>query len=843
MRWGAPVSLVLLVGFPMGWPAARPSAASTTDPGPLDGVSRAQDEIDARLAELDAADPLTFAAAFEDLRRRGAAAALRALDGFESKGFAARRARARLLVELAEPESIRGALALVADLDHVVRATLAELFGELVLARELDGERVATLVSLATDDVDRRVRLAALDALARAELEGTAAALDELIDRADPIDAPDVARAFVQLSSGRVRLVSRVRACFASEAPVDAATLAPLLAGYGRALAELSRGGADRPERVPFVAGTVHPAREVRIAAASALRGFLARLFEFAEHERADAVLAALADEGLPRHDLLYQRATRALAGSGDARAALERATELEHAATLAPADEAAIFRFYALQLQGAAQFALGELGGAAKSFGAAESYIRELLRERLDLTESGLTRVGGALMVDRLQLLALVRVWRALTLLAQGMQSSDPTVLEIVRSAHETLLRAAVLTARTDADSLGSVSTIDSLFERDLAPGPLVLFSGKVERWNAGRGLALLAAMGSALATVAPWEVAGFEPSSEWLDPLRDPPRLELMRRFRAEQEGKLRRDLNRAAPDGATQTLLRNGLFALHQAEREEERRMDEAGDLDRLTIERRVEVFEDLVARTSSLSLYGLTLATHFRTHGRSKEAREIGQRMLEQLFRGLPGANSLSTEWANARVELMIGSAYMDDDLAEEAERVSLSAVRRLEELENTFENQGTDPTTEGTVNLLRAWRATALLSLAVNANVRQGDTERALEYFERAFELDQRDFMQVLRACYRARSGRVGEARTVLRNIQPAPQLYYNLACTYALLGEPREAVDYLRREFDENHPTPGSLQRQKEWARSDPDLAGLRDDPAFRRLVELDDGR
>jgi tetratricopeptide (TPR) repeat protein len=202
------------------------------------------------------------------------------------------------------------------------------------------------------------------------------------------------------------------------------------------------------------------------------------------------------------------------------------------------------------------------------------------------------------------------------------------------------------------------------------------------------------------------------------------------------------------------------------------------------------------------------------------------------MLADLHRGLPGASEAATEWASARAELMIGSAYMDEGRPREAETSCLAAVRRLEALENTVERA------QGDVSGLRLERANALLSLAVNANVRMKDPERALAYFERAYELDQRDFMQVLLACYRARSGRDDEARAVLRTVRPAPALYYNLACTHAMLGEADLAIDFLQREFLENHTSSGSLERQKEWAREDPDLASLRDDPRFRRLVE-----
>jgi tetratricopeptide (TPR) repeat protein len=133
-------------------------------------------------------------------------------------------------------------------------------------------------------------------------------------------------------------------------------------------------------------------------------------------------------------------------------------------------------------------------------------------------------------------------------------------------------------------------------------------------------------------------------------------------------------------------------------------------------------------------------------------------------------------------------------------------------------------------------MIRELRGDALLSLAVNANVRMGKPARALEYFERAYELNQSPFMRVLRACYRARSGKADEARTVLRSVTPVPSLYYNIACTHALLGEKSEALEFLERDLAENHPSAGSLAQKREWARKDPDLASLRGEPRFERL-------
>jgi tetratricopeptide (TPR) repeat protein len=172
--------------------------------------------------------------------------------------------------------------------------------------------------------------------------------------------------------------------------------------------------------------------------------------------------------------------------------------------------------------------------------------------------------------------------------------------------------------------------------------------------------------------------------------------------------------------------------------------------------------------------------------------------------------------------------------MDDDEPEKAEEELLSGLARLEEIEARLSDLGL-----GVRDLARVRneRASALVTLAVNANVKQGDTEKALRYFEQAFELRQDDFMRVLLACYRARDGKAEEAREILAEVTPTRALYYNLACTYALLGERERALELLEKELGLNHRGTLSLERQKEWARADPDLESLRDDPRFLWLV------
>ena len=258
-----------------------------------------------------------------------------------------------------------------------------------------------------------------------------------------------------------------------------------------------------------------------------------------------------------------------------------------------------------------------------------------------------------------------------------------------------------------------------------------------------------------------------------------------------------------------------------------------------------EKLLEIYDGL-ARYLHPSRYALNLADFMRVEGLASEARALAERALEDYADVLPGSNSAWSELMSAQLELSIGSTLMDEKRPQEAEKACLAAVERLEAFENTLEEyrSSTQPgslqaaSVDAQLRQTRNLRAQVLLSLAVNANVRLEDTDKALDYFEQAYELDQREFMRVLLACYRARSGQSDEARGVLVGIDPRPALYYNLACTYALLGEAELALDYLARDLEENHRTRGSRVRQVEWAREDPDLASLRDDPRFERLLK-----
>ena len=88
-----------------------------------------------------------------------------------------------------------------------------------------------------------------------------------------------------------------------------------------------------------------------------------------------------------------------------------------------------------------------------------------------------------------------------------------------------------------------------------------------------------------------------------------------------------------------------------------------------------------------------------------------------------------------------------------------------------------------------------------LYFGANALSQVGDKERSIEWAGRAMKLEPDE-----------------------------PQVLYNVACVFALLGENSRAIDCLEKSM-----THGWAQKQ--WMAHDPDLASLRSDPRFQKLV------
>ncbi|MFT7539495.1 MAG: tetratricopeptide (TPR) repeat protein, partial [Gammaproteobacteria bacterium] len=858
-------------------------------------------DLQGDLRSLESSDTEVFDAAWGRLVAMGSKAVDGVLTGWGSLDATGRVARARLLEELApelsasylatldidpiaEQAPAFGARLLAPLLDPVetpeaqARVALARALGSPALAR--DG--VPFLTALASTDPSRQVRIVALAALADSAEPSAAPALDGLLVELPDGERPAAARALSKLPAARARVVRRVQQALLDDAAegtspeeVEAvrhhATLAALASGYGRALAELPEGGVSVRDRAPFLLLRSHPATLVRAMGRLSLDMFLARLVELGEEQRASEVLYALSQDGLSPREVIYRRARLSLAGMGDAEAARDLAQELLRSASLSSSAIDRGWRHYALVLRGAAEFALEEIDVSRATFREAAGILRGLIAEREDLRPSlsgpgdhPVAAIGGALVVDRIVELGLVEVWLSLCALADGEPIASLEVLSPLRRAHVLLLTAQLQGQRTD--SVFDARSLDDFLERDLGPRRLLLVSRELPGGREGRFLDLQLKLGEALATVIPQEVMGFEraPVQDPTigDALLDDERFGLLQAIAGAELEAAQRSWSTRLVELKAQALREDDpSFYLSDIQRQEPefqrlsglfRRKMDAGELlrglsaaERQDASRRGELNPQL-RELRTPSLYALTLAGELRADGRSAESRKLAERMLRDLRRDT-GQSVLWQEWISARLELVIASAWMDEDKPRAAETAGLGAVRRLEAMERTLRDlikPGDDPGRvlgiQRQVRQTEQMRADALLSLAVNANVRGKDPERALRFFEQAFEIDQREFMRLLLACYRARSGRTEEARSVLRGVQPTPALYYNLACTHALLGEPDKALDYLQRELEENQPTPGALARQRGWAREDPDLASLRGNPRFERLTRLD---
>jgi hypothetical protein len=763
-------------------------------------------------------------------------------------------ALARALADLAGPASA------------AARRAAARELGDLAWGNERSDERVLALARAAREDLDGDVRRACLRGLGEIGSASAARELEGLVEGTTGADRARAAEHFAELPAARERLIARVvQGALGSGGPWSETTvLATTLSAYGRALAVAPDGGVDPRERGPLVLGALHPALLVRRAARAALEGALDEWVARGELERADGLLSDLAADGLDALECLYRRAYLALAHADRPERALELGRTLEERAR---AQEPESWASFGCLFQAAGHVARGDFARAEAPLARAEQALVESIARRDDLAARTLVgRVhplagaGGAAQAERWLARALVETWRALLDLLRGDEAGRESALVHARSAHALALRAQLAALRTDAAQ--APQSLDALLLHDMGPRRLLLASPRRRARDARLGLDLDLALARAFAAVAPREMPGFVPLAQVSgargDPLADPERRELLEALRAAAYASLQRQEmqalsstgGRIGPERAQQLLvLRAQRRAMEEALRREGERLSELGPLEALDPARLREVLSDLLDQRHP-SLHALTLSHDLRQEGRAEESRELAGALLSAFDQGLAGTNTFVAEIGTANLLMSIASSLMDEERAAEAAQALDEAVRRLEAAENTLAERlaqlaaeagakegGARAELEVARERVRERLANALVTLAVNANVRLRDPVRALGFFERAYALDQRPFMRVLLACYRARSGRAAEARALLVGVEPSPELYYNLACTWALLDERELAFDFLARELAENHPTSGSLARQRAWAETDPDLATLRSDERFRRLV------
>jgi hypothetical protein len=782
--------------------------AQTSPPG-------SASELPRLLERLEALDPAAVHAAYVELARLGPPAAEAAVADLGARPLEARRARARLVREVSDGSAFDGALRALDDPDAEVRRELATAVGYRLRASPAESPArieagCSALASLARRDPERELRALAIEGLARCDDARAVAALLELLADAPAADRAMVARGLAAQPRAREEIVARVQRGFSGPEALPIDVLAVLMAeAYGPSLAELPAGGTAPKDRAPFALGLRHFDPAVAAATRLALERFLARLRFLGEVERGDALLAGLCGQGLGDDDLELRRATLALESGQSARQALAPIASL--CARLESVDQRDPHRETRLAtariLEGAAHLALGDSAASRAALAKASRRLDALWSERPEY--GGESELQLAQSITDLR--GLAELYGLLAAGAEGPAANADEIRARAREVHEHSLRAQLLRSLERTNEFALTGDLDELLQHPL--GPLSLLFTNLEQRDLPRErvLALARALGEALATAAPREMLGFGPARERssaVDPSElDLERWELLRRILAGEKERILAEARQSEPGSPDFSALENMMNVLAQLSDERERGL----------------------LRLRLPSSAALQLANDLREDGRASEARELAARLAADL-----GASevlvSAYREQLVARALAAVGSSYTDEEKPEEAEKTLLSALERFEAVERGLDTPRGDAQ-------LRALRSNVLISLAVNANVKLRDPAKALGYFERAYELRQDDFTRTLLACYRARAGRAEEARAALRETPVSPFNYYNLACTYALLGEKDAALEFLRREFTENHPGGGSRARQQEWARKDPDLASLRGDARFEALL------
>jgi hypothetical protein len=740
---------------------------------------------------------------------------------------------------LAAAASSRGEDEALRSPDPLVRAAAVSTLGGHTGSDAERAARLADLARLGREDPDRDVRRAAFQSLSDLGGASAGAALLELLRDAPAEEQPAVARALAEAEGAGAAVIAAVGAG-ADPAPVLAAeSWAPLLEAYGRALPDDPGLGGRGAGRLPFVLGSRAADPRLREAVRRGLDEALSRYVQLGQAERAEALVAGLDTDGLDVSELEYRRALLALSAGAQPERGSAAARRLVQRSAGGTSFDDRMWTFYGHYLGALGQLAARTPAAAAPELDAAALVLRSLRADRYELREpvtAPRATLDSAAAAELLEFEALVEWLRLLCLVAGGAEPSDPRALELAARVHRYLLDAQRLQLTFDAQ--GNASSFDAVLNRPEGPRRVLLSNTELPAWSTGELLDVYASALTALAAVAEEELPGIEPAVDdgraaWN---QDPARAE------------------RVAALRLAELVLVNRRIATDRTNR-------------RLWLSREAQLFERIEAdrrdgaRSAYLdyrfpSLAALDLSRDLRADGDSQRAL----RLAEELRTDLQGAELIAAGSSGDEVAAIasreIGAALTDLDRPQEAEAELQGALQRLEALDNSLlerqaeaaaQRLGALRLTEADPQLFEALerqrdrnrrlRADVLTALAVNSNVRLHDPDRALEYFERAYALEASPFARVLLACYRARAGRAAEARFLLESIPPSPEFAYNLACTYAQLGETELALEFLAQELRSPRQSPGARARQREWAAADPDLVSLRADPRFQALV------
>jgi tetratricopeptide (TPR) repeat protein len=118
----------------------------------------------------------------------------------------------------------------------------------------------------------------------------------------------------------------------------------------------------------------------------------------------------------------------------------------------------------------------------------------------------------------------------------------------------------------------------------------------------------------------------------------------------------------------------------------------------------------------------------------------------------------------------------------------------------------------------------------------NLYLRKGELSRAIEYYNRALELNPR-FVPALNnlALVTAANKEYYKALTIffdILNYEPADaEIHYNIACMYARLNRVDESIEWLQKAISKGYSNWESIK-------NDADLDNIRGSSAYKKLIE-----
>jgi tetratricopeptide (TPR) repeat protein len=426
----------------------------------------------------------------------------------------------------------------------------------------------------------------------------------------------------------------------------------------------------------------------------------------------------------------------------------------------------------------------------------------------------------------------------RALLLLADlygelllHSSSSDAELLSQARDLHQASLEVDAARARFMA---GTPNTWDALLRADMSMLLLLLNGERMPGLKPGAGLKARESLGRLLTTVSGAEMPGFEPydcaSERIVNPLKDPGRAYWLD---AQRWGWMYASERAADAERAAVEPLRVP-FVLDDETLAAEQRRSAQLRFARSLVQNPLD--QDVYRRLRWPSDMALRIAADLRADGRPVDALRLAQRFGRDMAQAEETPSwFLLAQFQRARADMQEGTAYTDMDEPLRAQDSLLRGVERVESLIETIQARDLG---QAAMAQAKEQLAGLLVSLAVNANVKLGQPERAVAWVEKANALRGDSSSIILLACYRARAGRFDEARDLISQARPVPGVEYNLACTHALLGNREAALDWLERALERRGTSARGLAREKDWAARDPDLVSLREDARFQALIE-----